>query len=151
MIKPIIIDTCVLSKTFDKNNDGHKEFRPVLDALMRGKCTMLMGGTKYLGEVAKLKRLLTLINKMKRSSMIRRLDDQEVDMNQSRVEQLITHPDFDDPHLPAMAIVGNCHLICSDDERCMKHIKNRVLYPTHFRTPRFYSRVAHKKLLYDKW
>ena len=151
MSKPIIIDTCVLSKTFDTNNDEHKEFRPVLDALMRGKCTMLMGGTKYLGEVAKLKRLLTLINKMKRSSMIRRLDDQVVDRNQIRVEQLITHPDFDDPHLPAMAIVGNCHLICSDDRRCMKHIKNRVLYPTHFRTPRFYSREKHKKLLYDKW
>lgn len=150
MSKPIIIDTCVLSKVFNSKTEGHNNFLPVVEAMQKGRCMMLFGGTKYLGEVAKLKRISALINQMKKG-LIRRLDDKAVDQVQTRVEQLVISPDFDDPHLPAMAIVGNCHLICTDDERCMPYIKRRCLYPTHFHTPRFYSRKEHKNLLYDRW
>lgn len=151
MSKPIIIDACVLSKVFCSSAQGHEDFQPVLEALHKGKCFMIFGGSKFLGEMAKLKKLVSLFNIMKKNGMLKHIDDKRVDLEQRRVEQIITHPDFDDPHLPAMSIIGNCHLICTDDERCMPHLKRRDLYSTHFRTPRFYSRIGHKKLLYDRW
>ncbi|MBQ4388143.1 MAG: hypothetical protein II822_11155 [Prevotella sp.] len=149
MRKPIIIDTCVLSKVFISKVEGHDNFKPVLEAMLKGKCTMLFGGTKYRDEVTKVKKVWALINQMKKG-IVTRLDDQAVDSEQARIEQLITHPGFNDPHLPAMAIVGQCHLICTDDTECIPHIKNRCLYPTHFSTPRFYLRAEHKEKLYEK-
>lgn len=151
MKKPIIIDTCVMSKVFCSTDQGHKDFKPVLDAMKKGKCIMIFGGAKFLGEMSKQKKLVPLINKMKNVGMMRRLDDKMVDVEQKKIEQIITHPDFDDPHLPAMSIVGNCHLICTEDKRCIPHLKRRDIYSTHFRTPRFYTRKEHKRLLYDRW
>lgn len=151
MSKPIIVDTCVLPKVFCTTDQGHKDFKPVLDAMQKGKCIMIYGGTKYLDEMAKLKKLFSIINKMKKCGVMKHLDDKMVDAEQRRIEQIITHPDFDDPHLPAMSIIGNCHLICTEDKRCIPHLKRRDIYLAHFRTPRFYTRVEHKRLLYDKW
>jgi hypothetical protein len=150
MSKPIIIDSCVISKVFNELTEGHDDFHPVVEAMNKGKCHMLYGGSKYLKELAKLERFIPLFNKLKKAAMMVRVDDKKVDKEQERIEQLITQPDFDDPHLPAMAIVGNCHLICSDDKRCIEYIKKRELYPTHFSTPRFYSRKEHRGLLYNK-
>ena len=151
MSKPIIIDSCVLSEVFCTTAQKHNEYKPVLEAIQKGKCVMIYGGTKFLGEMGKLKKLIPLFIKMGKSGMIKHIDDKMVDIEQQRVEKIITHPDFDDPHLPAMSIVGNCHLICTEDKRCIPHLKRRELYSTHFRTPRFYLRDQHKNLLYDKW
>ena len=78
-------------------------------------------------------------------------DKAKIDALTKRNKELFPEEDFDDPHLPAIAIVTKCLLICSEDMRSVKYIKNRQLYPSSFPIPAYYSSEKNANLLCDKY
>lgn len=78
-------------------------------------------------------------------------NDDEINNKEIENKKLINHKDFDDPHIAALAFVTKCMLICSEDKRSFKHIKNRILYNKHFAIPSFYTQIKNKNLLSNNY
>lgn len=147
----IIIDTNVLSSVFDKKSAKHQDFKPVLDWILFGNGFLVYGGSKYIEEIGKTKyRKIFNLFKTKSSKKICVLDKELVDTEQKKIEDKITDPDFDDPHLPAIVIVGKCKLICSEDERSIKFVTNKDLYQNK-KPPCYYKGSQNQNLLCDKY
>lgn len=148
---PIIIDANCIAQVFSKNSLNHKEFEPVLNWILKGKGMMIFGGTKYKTEISKLKNYLTIIRLIKESGKIYEGNCELIDQYQHTVENLSDDPDFDDPHLVAIAFVTKCKIICSEDDRSVKHVTNSKYYPTNFKKPVYYKSSKNSDLLCDKY
>lgn len=148
---PIIIDTNCVASLFTKSDVNHKEFEPVLEWILRGKGMMIMGGTKYKEEIAKLRKYLTIIRYIKEAGKIYEGDCDAIDKFQVEVEELSDDPDFDDPHLVAMVFVTKCKIICSVDDRSVKHVTDSKYYPSNFKKPVYYKSSRNVDLLCDKY
>lgn len=147
----IIIDTNTFASVFDSNSEEHVEFSPVLNWIRNGKGKIVFGGTTYRNELRRAKKYLRIINELKKARKIVEVCNDEVDREQRRIESLITHRDFDDPHLVAIVSVSKCKLICSSDKRAYPFIKNGSLYPSVGMRPRIYSRSNNSNLLCDHY
>lgn len=147
----VIIDTNCFASVFDSNSAKHSEFSPVLDWILLGKGKLIYGGSKYIQELGKSKysKIIRLISHKTNKVVI--LDKSKVDEIQIQIEELITDPDFDDPHLPAMVIVSKCEIICTEDVRSVKFVTNSSLYPRGINTPKYYTGIRNKDLLCDKY
>lgn len=144
----IIIDTNCLSDVFCTDSKSHKKFKPVLEWIIKGIGKMVIGGTKYKEELKKnrkISKFVQLLNTKAQKVII--IDDKKVDKWQKKIEKKITHPDFDDPHLPAMVIVGKCQLICTGDTRSVKHVTRADIYPKGTVVPKYYTSGRNKNLL----
>lgn len=144
----IIIDTNCLSDVFCTDSKNHKRFKPVLDWIIGGIGKMVIGGTKYRDELKKNKKANKFAQVLNmRAQKVIFVNDKKVDKWQEKIERIITHPDFDDPHLPAMAIVGKCQLICTGDTRSVKFVTRPDIYPKGIVVPRYYTSARNKNLL----
>lgn len=148
----VIVDTNTFGPVFNDKDAKHADFEPILHWVLYGKGKFVIGGSKYMGELKKAKRYLHLfgiLNSYK--DKIIKLDDQLVDNEQKRLETMVTDPDFDDPHLPAMVIVSKCQIICSDDTRSIRFVTDPRLYPDGVKTPKYYTGIRNRNLLCDKY
>lgn len=144
----IIIDTNCLSDVFCAGTKNHKKFEPVMDWIIGGIGKMVVGGTKYRGELIKNRKISSFVKTLNmRANKVIMVDDKKVDAWQRKIEELIPDPDFDDPHLPAMVIVGKCHLICTGDVRSVKHVTRPDIYPKGTEIPKYYTSERNKNLL----
>jgi len=148
---PIIIDTNCIATLFTKSAVNHKEFEPVLEWILKGKGVMIIGGTKYRQEISKLNKYLTIIRYIKEAGKLYEGNCDAIDKYQSSVEILSDDPDFDDPHLVAMVFVTKCKIICSVDDRSIKHVTDAKYYPTNFRKPVYYKSAKNIDLLCDNY
>jgi len=147
-MKDIIIDACALSSVFLTSSVDHAQFEAILQALYKGQCRMVYGGKKYMDELEVVKSVHSFILALSKANRVRVLNHHDVDEREKVVKKIIPVAAFNDPHLPAIAFVGNCHLICSKDKACMKYVKDKRLYPTHFKVPAFYTSRRHRNLLF---
>lgn len=147
-MKNIIIDACALSSVFISSNSDHAQFEAILHALYKGQCCMVYGGKKYMDELAEVSSIHSFILALSKMNRVKVLNHNDVDQRQKIVESIIASPTFNDPHLPAIAYVGNCHLICTKDKACMRFVKDKRLYSTHFKVPVFYTSKRHRSLLF---
>lgn len=147
-MKDIIIDACALSSVFITSSSDHSQFAAILQALYKGQCRMVYGGKKYMDEFEEVKSVHSFVLALSKANRVKVLNHHDVDQREKVVKTIIPTPSFNDPHLPAIALVGNCHLICSKDKACMKYVKDKRLYPTHFKTPAFYTSKRHRNLLF---
>ena len=147
-MKDIIIDACALSSVFITSSADHSQFAAILQALYKGQCRMVYGGKKYMDELEEVKSVHSFILALSKANRVKVLNHYDVDKREKIVKELIPTPSFNDPHLPAIALVGNCHLICSKDKACMKYVKDKRLYPTHFKIPAFYTSKRHRNLIF---
>lgn len=148
----VIIDTNCLSYVFDRTSDRHADFEPVLKWILCGKGFIVYGGSKYLKELKKAGKYLnifTMLRHKKKKLVI--LPTEEVDREENVIKQLITNPDFDDPHLVAMVRVSSCMIICSVDTRSVKFVTNSILYSKGVKPPKYYTGLRNVKLLTDKY
>ncbi len=145
----IIIDTNCFSSVFSRTSASHSEFAPVLEWILCGHGKAVFGGSKYRQELNSAKHYLKIFRLLDTFNRLIKVDDNKVDAEQTRVEGIITHPDFDDPHLAAIVIVSRCKLICSVDTRSIPHITNRVLYNKQS-VPKYYTGLRNRSLLCDK-
>lgn len=147
----IIIDANCLSRVFDKTNAEHEEFAPVLDWIVNGKGKLVYGGTKYLEELAKVKKIHSLINLLKDTrKKVEVMDKSDVDAEEKRIKELIPDEDFDDPHIAALVSVSKCRLLCSSDTRSEPYLLRKDIYPKGVKPPKFYKGKQNEDLLSDK-
>jgi hypothetical protein len=107
---------------------GHESFKPVLDWLLYGRGKLVMGGSKYDEELAKMKKYLRLISLLKKGCKIVRANNDAVDQKVIEITRACPDPDFDDPHMVALLSVSGCKLFCSEDQRSYKYIKRKEWY-----------------------
>lgn len=146
----IIIDTNCFAAVFNRTSEKHSEFAPVLNWIICGNGKAVYGGTKYRNELTKAKRYLRIFGLLKQCHRLIMVNDNEVDIEQKRVESIIMQPDFDDPHLAAIVIVSRCKLICSEDVRSIPHVTNISLYARRSHVPKYYTGLRNKRLLCDR-
>lgn len=149
----LIVDTNCFGCFFDKSNQSYSEFTParnwVLNLNKEGK--LIYGGTKYLKEMEKAGKYMRLILELHKIGKVIRLDNSMVDREENRVKSIEPNPDFDDPHLVAMTIVGRCQIICTQDKRAAKFLKKKELYPKGVKRPKLYTGKNCKNLLCKKY
>jgi len=144
---PIIVDTNCIANVFDTGSKNHLKFKPVLDWIIKGKGKLVFGGTTYEKEMPKKYR--RTFNILKKVSKTIEGDRKAIDQKEIENKNLIPDKDFDDPHIAAIAFISKCRLICSEDKRSIKFIKNKVLYSKDFVVPKFYTKAKNKDLLND--
>lgn len=147
----IIIDANCIASVFSKSNVKHSEFKPVLEWIVCGKGLMIIGGTKYLSELRKLNKYLTIIRYLKEVGKVYNGDTKKIDDYQLTVENLRDSKDFDDPHLPAMIVNTKCRIICSEDTRSIEHVTDSKYYPKGITKPVYYTSSRNKNLLCDHY
>ncbi len=135
----IVIDTNTFASVFNAKSQDHDKFKPVLDWIIGGKGKIVYGGKKYKRELAQAHKYLNLFREFDKANKIALVDDDRVDQQQTELETVIEHRNFDDPHLIAIIIVSGCRLICSTDSRAHPFFKDERLYPKHVKRPRIYS------------
>jgi predicted nucleic acid-binding protein len=144
----IVVDTNTVAPVFSANDAAHREFEPVLRWLLEGKGKLVYGGSTYRKEVfERMPRYRRFIEELKRNGKCVVLDHDAVDEAERRVRAAEPSPDFDDAHLIAIFDVSGCVLLCSNDDRADRFVKNRKLYEQNA-PPRIYRRAAdHTHLL----
>ncbi len=149
---PIIIDANCIANVFDINCVKHNEYSPVREWIVSGKGKMVYGGTKYEQELRSLSKYLPLIRYLKDINKVIKGDKVEIDKYQCYVESIKDNADFDDPHLVAISVVTKCLLICSEDTRSIKYVKDRKYYPKSFsKVPSYYTSSSNSNLLCDTY
>lgn len=144
----IIVDTNVLPNVFKQSSVNHAQFKPVRDWILEGKGKVVFGGTKYLGEIKGT--YLSFFLQLKKAGKAVYVNTALVDAEQQAVEQLIVHPDFDDPHLVGLLRVSGCKLICSLDSRAFPFFRHTLFFSPAANKPRIYSSLNNARLLCDK-
>lgn len=145
----IIIDTNCFSRVFCRKNKEHEDFAPVLEWVLHGHGFLVYGGSKYKQELRDCMKFMHFFNMLKTARKAFTFDDDEIDKLQAEYEKMIQHPDFDDPHLPAIVRVSKCRLICSRDFRSVPFVTDPALYPKRFHVPQYYSSKRDAWLLTD--
>jgi hypothetical protein len=125
------------------------EFEPVLNWIINGNGFIVYGGTKYIKELSKATRYLSLFTKLRSLNKVIKFPADKIDERQKEIMALENDEDFDDPHLPAIASVTRCKLICTVDSRAFKFIARKEFY-SGMKPPKIYSRKANKALLCDR-
>ena len=147
----IIIDTNCFANVFNRKSTNHKEYRPVLDWIVKGKGVVVYGGTKYIEELRKAPKYLPIMRLLREIDKVIIGNTENIDRLQAEIEANRIDVDFDDPHLPAIIIDTKCRLICSEDKRSIPFVRNRDLYPNGIHTPSYYTGLRNKNLLCDNY
>lgn len=147
----VIIDANCIANVFSRNNERHKEFEPVFEWIVKGKGIMVIGGSKYHGELKKLYKYNTIIRYLKEVGKVHIGDREKIDKYQLEIEEVRDDEDFDDPHLPAIIIETKCRIICSEDTRSIPYVTNSKFYPKGIKIPVYYTSSRNKNILSDKY
>lgn len=146
----LIIDACCIHCVFNDSSTGHNNFKPILEWIINKEGKIIYGGTKYKNElkkaIGKYRRLFQLLES---KGKIILLDDAKVDGTQKEIEALEINPDFDDPHLIAIIIESGCRIICTNDKRAIRFLKDTSLYPCSRMRPKIYSSKRNEPLIKD--
>lgn len=146
----IVIDTNTFSPVFNSSDTHHVEFKPVKRWIIEGKGKIVYGGTEYRKQLRRAVKYFKLFIELKKEAKIVEIDDDAVDQAQKGVEKLINNPKFNDAHIIGIFITSKCLLLCSNDNKADKFIKDKSLYPRKHKLPKIYRDRKHKKLLCDK-
>lgn len=135
----VVIDMNSFSPVFNPTDEKHQYFEPVKDWVIKGKAKIIMGGTKYYDELSKLGKYRKLIIALKSAGKIHDVkSDTAIDELATKLSEMLTHRDFDDPHIVALLIVSGCPVICSNDERAFPYFHKREWYPKGQKLPKIY-------------
>lgn len=143
----IVIDINVFPIVFDSRHKEHSKFIDVYRWITTGRGFIVFGGTHYLNELKGVCSYLRFITELERSGRTRRLIDNLVDKEERLVEKLVSSSSCDDCHLIAIIRVSGCRLICSNDRRADKYLKNGKYYLKGQKVPHIYRDNTHKRLL----
>lgn len=146
----IVIDINVFPIVFDSRHKEHSKFIDLFRWITTGRGFIVFGGTHYLKELKGIRSYLRFITELDRSGRTRRLIDELVDKEEKLVQKIINSNDCDDCHLIAIVRVSGCRLICSNDRRADKYLKNGKYYPKQQKAPHIYRDNSHKRLLCNK-
>ncbi len=145
----LVIDINTLSCVFNETNADHEEFKPVFDWIEAGKGKIVFGGTNYMKELRKARQYLRLFADYSKKRKTVRLNDNEVDKHEKEIISKVNDPDCNDPHIMAIIAVSKCKVLCSNDKKSYKYLKNPKFYPKGVDRPKIFSRKSCENLLVD--
>lgn len=148
----VVIDTCCLSRVFEKENAEHSHFASVLTWVTApSKGSIVYGGSKYQAELEEARKFIKFINQLRTAGRAIRLDDAKVDKIAREVRKQINDRAFNDEHLVAIIIASRCCVICTCDKTAMPFLRNVAIYRKYqVKRPKIYSGKANKSLCSDK-
>ena len=147
----VIVDTCCISKVFNKESKDHARFTPILSWINGRHGRLIFGGSKYKKELAGMKTFLGLLVEYERQGKLVRLKDSEVDAFASWVRTSEASLDFDDEHLIGMVAVSHCRIVCTDDKRAIPYLTRKSFYEkVPMKPPKIYSQKRHGHLCAPK-
>jgi len=139
----LVLDMNVFNCVFDKQNSDHHKFKPVYDWLIHGNGKLVIGGTKYYSELAKMPKYIKFFAMLERMSKLAKVSDGLVDSKEAEVRAACPDRDFDDQHMVALLAVSGCQIFCSEDSRSYPYIKDRRWYGG--RGPRIYRSTSFRR------
>lgn len=134
----IIIDTNTLGPVFNVENAHHLNFKPVYNWIFLGPGKVVYGGTKYLEEIAKYRKLFKILKDIGKAVSI---DTAKVDHHTTITSKAIIDKDFDDQHLVGLLLASKCRLICSDDKRAYPFFTHSLFF-TARKKPKIYRNLS---------
>lgn len=141
----MIIDANVIPCVFSHTNEKHKYFLPVLKWLLFGKAKIVLGGKLYREEILEKQKSYTkLFLELNKINKVHCLNNELIDQKTEEIKVKEPDPDFDDPHIIALAINSRCKLICSDDARSFKFIHKIKTYDSNSIEPYIYTTIGHQ-------
>ncbi len=150
-----ILDTNIFPKIFNVSHSDFIHYKNVIKCIDECKGKFVIGGSQFLGEVfsndtnSPLKKYRKLLLEYQKKGKLKILDKFLVDKEVIRLKLIEPHNDFDDPHLIACSIIGFVNIVCTDDSRSDRYIKDKKFYPRRFPVPSIYRNKNHKHLVQD--
>lgn len=142
----LIIDMNVLPCVFNEENANHANFKPVKDWILSGKGKMVVGGSTYFSELAKLNKIRKFYIALRKAGKAVVVEPAiEIDKLEEKLKEKFEHKDFDDPHIVALLIVSGCQIICSNDARAFRFFQNKGWYPKGSSVPKIYCDKSFNK------
>lgn len=141
----IVIDTSSLSCVFDQRNSEHSEFKPVLDWILR-KGKIVYGGTTYERELKTAHSFLKIFSEFKKINKVVVINKSDVDKKEKKIKTLLSHRNFDDPHIVAIIAVSGVRLICTNEKRAIQFLTNKQFYERG-KKPKVYTSKSNSDLL----
>ena len=133
---PLIIDTNVFHKTLTSSQLGPSQFIKVHEWLKSPKARIAYGGSKYQTELWNVRKYLDFFVEMEKSRKLIKLDPEKVDTLASELLRVVNDNDFDDEHILAISILSQAYAICTKDDRFVKHLKKKPLFPPNYSKPK---------------
>ncbi|HDS3848405.1 hypothetical protein [Legionella pneumophila] len=125
---PIIIDTCTFPQILKFNEETSDSFKAVHKWIFESNGLITYGGSKYKAELQLAKSYLSIIIELEKKRKVIKLNDDEVDSLYPIIKEKGNCTDFDDEHLVAIAIISGSTVICTEDRRAEKFLKNKIFY-----------------------
>ncbi|MGJ0483951.1 MAG: hypothetical protein ACR65R_05370 [Methylomicrobium sp.] len=147
----MIFDTNAFGPFFDKKNTIHGEFRPALEWVLYGKGKLVFGGDKYKKELKAAPKYIRFFAALEKAGKIVKVNDEKVNDLEDLVRNIEPSNDFDDPHIIAIVLVSNCHIVCTGDLRAIPYIKDSRFYTNGTKKPKLYISSRNASLLSDKY
>lgn len=139
---PIIIDTNCFPLFFED-----LEYLPLRKWIIDWPWMIVYWGNKFNSELEKNERVLNLLINFSKIWKTIRGNTKLIDDEQSKIELLISDPDFDDPHLIALSKITKTLLIATKDKRSIKFLTRPSLYSSNKLIPKIYSWKRNKSIL----
>lgn len=143
----IVIDASVIPKVFGKTDP---DYIPVYDWITKGRGKIVIGGTKYGKELANLGRFTRLLSELSRQRKVIVMNKKTIDRLATKLKEIEPKPDFDDPHIVALVEESGCRIVCSEDKRSDKYLRDSRFYKKSRRPSIYRYAKKHTHLISDK-
>lgn len=142
----VVVDANVMSSVFFAKAELHEKFFPLLEWIVQGKAKLSLGGKLLSYEIAKKQcKFMPFLLELKRLNKIHSIDENEVEEYTLKIKEKIKDPDFDDPHVIALLIVSKASIICSNDSRMFKYVRQvKQLSGGTVDNPRIFTTIGHE-------
>lgn len=143
---PIILDTNCFPEVFSAT-----EYAPIKKWIIEWPWMIVYWWDKFIWELKQSERVLTLLGNFSKLGKVIKCPSIDVDNEQSKIEVIVTDPDFDDPHIIALAKVSKTLLVATKDKRSIRFVTDSSFYWSSKLTPKIYSWLSNAVLLSKKY
>lgn len=148
----VLVDSNVFDIVFNINNSNHFNYEPVYKCIVCpiSSCKMIYGGTKFKQEIgSKIQsKYRGLFNELRKIGKLVELNQNKVNRLCDKLKRIEPSSKFNDEHIIACIILGLVNIVCTDDKRSDRFIKNKKFYNGNNRMiPKIYRyRRRHEKM-----
>ncbi|MBU2494676.1 MAG: hypothetical protein KJ571_18800 [Bacteroidetes bacterium] len=128
---------------------NHKEFKPILDWVIKGNGNIVYGGTKYFNELKNSLKYLKIFIELKKIKKVIKVDDKSVDDLSRKILSDCNEKKLNDEHIIAIVILSKCRIVCTQDKSSFPFLKNKKFYQNGVKRPSLYTSSKNSNLLID--
>lgn len=149
-----VIDMNTIPCVFNGNNSDHKDFKPILDWITKGKGKLVFGGKTYSNELSRLPTYLKLINELNTAGKVVKVDNEKIDKKENEIisdlkRRGITQNDksYNDAHIVAIVFVSKVKIVTSLDKHSYGFLRESRYYDKTTDRPLIYTRSKNITLI----